>query len=113
MHEVGIMTEAIRLAEESARANGGGRIQALSLRVGVLSGAVPEALRFAFEAVAAGTLAEGATLTIEAVPARWWCAKCQEEFSADDPVAACPHCHDWSGELRAGRELEISTLELV
>lgn len=112
MHEVGIMLEAVRLAEESARAQGSARIRLLKLRVGALSGAVPDALRFAFEAVAAGTLAEGATLAIETVPARWWCGTCQAEFAADDPLAACPRCQNWSGDLRGGRELEISTLEL-
>jgi hydrogenase nickel incorporation protein HypA/HybF len=112
MHEVGIMQEAVNLAEDSARAHGGGRIRALTLRVGALSGAVPEALEFAFEAVAVGTLAEGATLSIQAVPARWWCATCAEEFANDDPLAACPRCQTWSGELRGGRELELSTLEL-
>lgn len=106
------MLEALRLAEESARANGGGRIRALSLRVGALSGAVPEALRFSFEAVSAGTLAEGAVLTIESIPARWWCGPCEAEFTSDDPLAACPRCQNWSSELRGGRELEISTLEL-
>ena len=112
MHEVGIMLEALRLAGESAQAHGGSRIRALNLRVGALSGAVPAALRFAFEAVAAGTLAEGATLTIEAVPARWWCSTCAAEFASDDPLAACPRCQNWSGDLRGGRELELSTLEL-
>lgn len=112
MHEVGIMLEAVRLAEESARASGGDRIRSLHLRVGTLSGAVPDALRFAFDAVTAGTLAEGATLNIEVVPARWWCATCATEFASDDPLAACPRCQNWSGDLRGGRELELSTLEL-
>jgi hydrogenase nickel incorporation protein HypA/HybF len=112
MHEVGIMTEAVRLAVESARARGASRIYELRLRVGALSGAVPEALRFAFDAVTAGTIAQGASLAIEAVPAVWWCRGCAAEFGAEGPLAQCPRCGAWSGELRAGRELDIASIEV-
>ncbi len=42
---------AVRLAVESARAAGAPRVTGLRLRVGSLSGAVPEALRFAWDVV--------------------------------------------------------------
>ena len=106
------MTEAVRLAVESTRNKGASRIHQLRLRVGALSGAVPDALRFAFEAVTAGTMAEGASLAIEAVPAKWWCAACAAEYGADGLLAECPRCGAWSGELRAGRELDIASIEV-
>jgi hydrogenase nickel incorporation protein HypA/HybF len=112
MHEVSIMTEAVRLAVEMARAQGAGRICQMRLRVGAMSGTVPDALRFAFEAVTAGTLAQGATLAIEAVPARWWCAPCAAEFGGDSPLVECPRCGAWSHELRGGRELGIASIEV-
>jgi hydrogenase nickel incorporation protein HypA/HybF len=112
MHEVGIMAEAVRLAVESARARGASRVHELRLRVGAMSGAVPDARRCAFEAVTAGTMAEGASLAIEAVPAVWWCAACAAEFGADGLLAECPRCGAWSGELRAGRELDIASIEV-
>jgi hydrogenase nickel incorporation protein HypA/HybF len=112
MHEVGIMVEAVQLAVESAQAQGASRVHELRLRVGALSGAVPDALEFAFDAVTAGTLAEGARLCIETVPASWWCAACASEFGGDDLLAACPRCGAWSGELRTGRELDIASIEV-
>ena len=57
-----------------ARRAGAVRVHQIRLRVGVLSGVVPEALQFAFEALTAGTPAEGAILAIDDVPARFWCA---------------------------------------
>ena len=95
-----------------AQARGASRIHELRLRVGAMSGAVPDALRFAFEAVTAGTMASGASLAIEAVPAVWWCATCVLEFGAESPLAECPRCGTWSGELRAGRELDIASIEV-
>ena len=100
------------MAVESAQAAGARRITGLRLRVGTLSGVVPEALQFAFEAVAAGSLAENATLTIEQTPARFWCETCQWEFVAANWFAECPQCNTSSHDLRAGRELGLSAMEI-
>ena len=110
MHEVAIMEEAVRLAVEAAGAR---RVHKLSLRVGVLSGVVPDALRFAFDVVGKGTAVEGATLEIESVPAACWCAACGEEFESRDLMDECPRCHNLSGDLRRGRELEIASVEIA
>ena len=112
MHEVSLMAEAVRMAEIAAQSAGAGRVLKLRLRVGRLSGAAPEALRFAFEVVGRNTLAAGATLEIEPVPAACWCATCQAEFESADFFSECPRCHNPSGELRRGRELEIAAVEL-
>ena len=80
----------------------------IRLRIGVLSGVVPDALRFAFETLAPGTAAAGAVLEIEEVPARFWCAACRREFVSANFFADCPDCGSPSAELRAGRELELT-----
>jgi len=112
MHEVSIMQEAVRMAVETAKSSGASRVLGLHLRVGTLSGAVPEAMRFAFDVVCRDTIAEGASLEIESVPAACWCAICRREFECADFVSECPHCHNPSGDLRRGRELEIASVEL-
>jgi hydrogenase nickel incorporation protein HypA/HybF len=109
MHEVGIMEEAVRLAGAAAGAR---KVRKLFLRVGQLSGVVPEALRFAFDVVGRGTVVEGAELTIETIPAACWCATCAQEFESRDWLAECPRCHHVSSDLRRGRELEIAAVEL-
>ena len=111
MHEVSIMTEALRMAMDAAKSAGATRVLKLRLRIGTLSGVVPEALRFAFDVVVKGTMAQGATLEIETVPAACWCATCQAEFECEKFFNECPRCHDVSGELRRGRELEIADVE--
>ena len=112
MHEVSIMSEALRIAVDAAKSAGASRIVKLRLRIGKLSGVVPEALEFAFDVVGHGTMAEGATLEIETVPAAGWCATCQAEFDCVDLFNECPRCHNFSGELRRGRELEIADTEI-
>jgi len=112
MHELSIMQSALNLAVERAHQAGSHRLYVIRLRIGALSGVVPEALQFAFEALAPGTPAEGAELKIEHVPARFWCAECVREFQSDELLAECPDCHQPSGELRAGREMELASMEI-
>jgi hydrogenase nickel incorporation protein HypA/HybF len=106
------MQSALGMALDQARQAGARQLLVIRLRIGALSGVAPEALRFAFEVLAPGTLAEKAELAIESVPARFWCAECRREFVSDDLLAECPGCHRPSGELRAGRELEVASLEI-
>ena len=112
MHEFSIMQSALSQALRETRQAGATRVHEIRLRVGALSGVVPEALQFAFEALTPGTPAEGARLTIENVAARFWCATCLREFVAANLHAECPDCGRPSAELRAGRELELSSLEV-
>jgi hydrogenase nickel incorporation protein HypA/HybF len=113
MHELSIMESALTMALEQARKAGAGQVHVIRLRIGALSGVVPEALQFAFEALTPGTPAEGAELAIEHVPARFWCAGCAREFQSDDLFSDCPDCHRPSGELRAGREMELASMEIA
>jgi len=112
MHELSIMESALKVVLDQARQAGAGRILQVRLRVGALSGVVPEALELAFEALRQGTLAEAADLRIDQVPARYWCAGCAREFESTDPFGECPTCSQPSGDLRAGRELEVASLEV-
>lgn len=112
MHELSIMQAAMTLALKRAEEAQASRVHLIHLRVGQLSGVVPDALQFAFEALSSGTLAEGAQLTIEDVPARFWCAACDREFLASEMIAECPECHGLSADLRSGRELEIASMEI-
>ncbi len=112
MHELSIMQAAMDLALRRAQEANASRVHLIRLRVGQLSGVVPDALQFAFEALSSGTLAHGAKLDIEHVPARFWCGACQREFVADDMIGECPDCHGLSADVRSGRELELASMEI-
>ena len=82
------------------------------LRIGRLSGVVPDALSYAFEVMRQGTMAADAELHIESIPATCWCAACEKEFEAEDLIYECPGCGELSGELRRGTEMELASLEI-
>jgi hydrogenase nickel incorporation protein HypA/HybF len=113
MHEISIMQGTLDLALHTAKASDATRIDALRMRVGVMTGVVPEALQFAFEALREGTLAAEARLDVEFVPASCWCANCQMEFEVKGWLQECPTCHQTSGELRHGLELELASVEIT
>ena len=112
MHEVSIMAEAVRMAVEAGQAAGAKHLIGLRLRVGTLSGAVPEAMQFAWDVVRRDTPASDAWLEIETVSAACWCETCRAEFECKDFFNECPCCHNVSGELRRGRELNIASVEM-
>jgi hydrogenase nickel incorporation protein HypA/HybF len=112
MHEVGLMQNALELAAERTRAAGATRIHRLVLRVGALSGVVPEALESAFAVLSPGSLADGARLQIETVGIVGWCECCQAEFPSGDQISLCPKCGEPSAAIRRGRELELAQLEI-
>src|SRR5215472_10720579 len=113
MHEFSIMQSALEQTLAKAREAGAQQVHEVRLRIGALSGVVPEALQIAFEALTIGTVAEQAVLKIEDVPARYWCVVCDREFSSEKLFAECPRCRCASRELRAGRELELASLEIT
>lgn len=112
MHELSLMEAVREQALEQARLHAASRIDGITLRIGSLAGVEPEALRFAFEVVMAGSIAAEAWLRIEQVPAAAFCSRCGREFPVLEGLWECPDCGGLSPQLRRGRELELASLQL-
>ena len=112
MHEVSLMEQTLEIALENARSQGGNKIHTVKMRIGTISGVVPEALEFAFEVVTEGTMAEGATLEIEIVPVVCHCPHCGANFEPDELFYECPQCGNFSNQILAGKEIELTSLEV-
>ena len=106
------MQSVLEIAERQARASGAVRIHEIRMRVGRMTGVVPEALDHAFTVLREGTLAAEARLEVESVPGVFWCLACAAEFESEDLVGGCPSCHAPSFDLRRGRELDVVSLEV-
>lgn len=112
MHELSIAMSLIDVAcGEAQRRNA--RVVALHLKVGPLSGVVPEALVSAYELAREGTLLEHAPLEIERTPVLMDCSVChgrREVVSIQD--LCCIECSAPATSIVGGRELELTALEL-
>lgn len=106
------MEGTLQAALDRVEACSATRIHRLRMRVGVLSGVVPEALQFAFEALRENTQAAEAVLEIENIPVACWCSACQAEFRPVDYLHECPKCSRPSSDMRHGLELELVSMEV-
>lgn len=113
MHEFGIAESLLAAVTTAADKAGAAKVLRVRLKIGPLSGVVPEALRFAFDALAAGTVAEGAALEIDEPPVVLYCNDCGREFPGSLGDYRCPHCGSPSGTLRGGRELDVLDMEVA
>ena len=115
MHELSIALNMVDIAAETALKNGGGRVRKLYLKLGALSGVAKDALAFSWEIACAGVPAlEGSRLVIEEVPVVAHCARCERDVRLDTlNKFVCPNCGAFVSAIAAGRELEITALEII
>ena len=112
MHEISIMQSTLALADEHLRKASRTRIHCIRLRVGLLSGVVPEALEFAFDMLKKGTPAEEATLEIERDAGLFFCPGCNEETRRDSIQFECPVCGGIMSLRGGGTDLELLQMKI-
>lgn len=112
MHELSFALNILEIAEQEARRQGAMGVQAIHVRLGPLSGVVPDALISAFQlAREQSTLAE-AELIIEEVPLVAWCPECAAERTVQYPYLVCPQCNGPTPRVVSGQEAEVVALEV-
>src|SRR5215472_8954828 len=113
MHELSVALSILDLAAEEAERQGGGRVAAVHLRLGPLSGVVKEALISAYDLAREGTPLVRAELVVEEVPIAAYCPACAAERA---PISVqelrCPACGSPTPEIIRGRELDVVALEI-
>ena len=92
MHELGIAQEMIKIAFEYAAKNRAAHITAFYIEISAAADESEDSLRFYFELLTPGTLAEGARIQITRVPVTAKCLDCGNEFAWETPEVACPRC---------------------
>ena len=107
MHEMSLAEGMIQLIEENARSQQFTQVLAVHLDIGQLSNVEVEAMRFCFEAVTQGTLAEGASLTISQSPGIGWCMDCETTVDYPALYEPCPLCGNHKLQVTGGNEMLI------
>ena len=114
MHELSIATRIVETVREHVAGAGGGEVRRVTLRIGRLAGVHEDPLRFSFDLVREGTPLAAAELAVINVPVSIWCPTCASEVELHGVQSfACTACGTRSGDIRAGRELDLESIELA
>ncbi len=112
MHELSITQNIVDIVVEHATRAKAERVTAIHLVIGNLTGFVDESIQFCFDMLSPGTIAAGARVGIQRVPARVRCRACAQEFEPEGLNWACPQCTAVGGEVLRGRELQVDSIEI-
>lgn len=112
MHELSLCKNIIEIVEEQSKNRSVKKVKAISLEIGQLALIEKSALRFSFELLAKGTIADGAILHITDVPAKGLCDYCQVFVTIQQRFDPCIHCGNFSLKIIQGDELRIKTMEV-
>jgi hydrogenase nickel incorporation protein HypA/HybF len=112
VHELSIVASLFEILEDKAREQNALMITAVKLRIGRLSGVVPDLIESAFDIYKKGTLADSARLEIEVVPFSFKCRTCGGESFRDEPPYTCAACGSGDMELLGGMDLVVEKIEI-
>jgi hydrogenase nickel incorporation protein HypA/HybF len=112
MHELSVAQALVEQIDAIVHEQHAGRATSFRLRIGPLSGVVPELLASAFSLAAAGSRADQAAMELVEAPVRVRCQTCGAETEAAMNRLLCGACGDWHTQLISGDELILESVEL-
>ena len=113
MHELAVTESLLQVVLRHADEGGAGKVVSISVRVGELSDVWMQ--RY-FDYLSRGTIAEGAIIRIERIPATFSCGGCGNVFPADPrtrEAICCPFCASGEMTLVTGRECFVQQIEVT
>ena len=112
MHELSIAMSIVELAQEEAQQRGV-KINAVHLKLGVLSGVVKQALLSSYEMACDDTPLQGSRLLIEEIPVVVFCPNCKGQRPLNSiQFFCCAECGTPTSEVVQGKELVVVALEV-
>ncbi len=113
MHELSITESLLEITLKHAEAAAAKKVKQLNIVIGQMSSVVDESVQFYWDFVAKDTIAEGAILKFERIPATFHCFNCQTEFSPNGrPDFLCPHCQSAQVQVVGGNDFRLDSIDV-
>ncbi|MCX7892468.1 MAG: hydrogenase maturation nickel metallochaperone HypA [Burkholderiales bacterium] len=112
MHEMSLAEGVLAIIEDAARRERFARVKAVRLEIGRLAGVEPDAMRFCFDVVTRGSVAEGCRLEIVDTPGTAWCMHCAQPVEVAQRYDDCPRCGGHQLTVTGGTEMKVRELEV-
>jgi len=110
MHELSLLENVREILEDHALSQHFNKVNKVTLEIGKLSCIEPEALRFGFNVVMQGSLAEQAELLITELPGLGECRQCQKQTVMATLHDPCNYCGCSFVTVTQGLEMKIKDL---
>ena len=112
MHEMSLAENVLQIIEDSARTQNFRRVRCVTLEIGQLAAVEPDAMRFCFDAVTSGSIAEGARLEIIETPGEGRCTACGKTVAMHETYGLCPECGSPRLQVITGNRMQVKNLEV-
>lgn len=112
MHELFVSQNLLQLALEHAERVSAVRITAIDLLIGELASVIDDSLAFHWDIISRDTIAEGAELRFNRVPAKVYCRDCAEENTLVNGQLICPLCGGYNISPTEGTEFLLQSIEV-
>ncbi|MDE2236114.1 MAG: hydrogenase maturation nickel metallochaperone HypA [Gammaproteobacteria bacterium] len=113
MHELAVCQALLDHVQAVANAQAADQVTRVQIRIGPLSGVVPELLERAFYLARAGGPAACASLVMKTTGIRVRCRSCGRESAATPARLVCDVCGDYRTDLVEGDQLILERVELL
>lgn len=114
MHEIALMGDILNIVSKDMDTKGFKQMKKVTVVVGDLSNAMPDALEMAFDIYKAqkhACLHPDAILQIEREEAQAKCVFCGEVYIPEQKIALCPKCSMPGGQLISGETFQVISYE--
>lgn len=111
MHELSIVEGILEAVIPEVEKYDVSRVLSIKLKIGELSGVVPECINYYFDIAARGTIAEGAKIIIEKTPVCIKCPDCGYDGSIERGSFRCPQCGGIHFKIISGKEYFVDSVE--
>ena len=113
MHELSVTQSILDITLRHAKQARAKRVLAINLVIGELTGFVDDSIQFYFDFLSRDTPAQGAQLVFERIEPNVRCYACGALYTPPDSrLWSCPQCEALGGEVIAGKEFSIASIEI-
>jgi len=113
MHELAITESLLEITLKHAAAANAKKVNQLNIIIGQMSSVVDDSVQFYWDFVAQNTIAAGALLNFERIPAKFLCRNCQTEFTLNShPDFVCPQCASGQVQVVGGDEFRLDSIDV-
>jgi len=112
MHELAVTQGILDISLKHGREAGAKRITDINLVIGQFSSIVDDSVAFYWDIISKDTIAQGASLHFERIPAEMTCSTCGHVFHPSDKTFECPSCSSSYVIITKGEEFRVESIDV-